>query len=82
MISLQCSWVRRLYDHSFHEWKVIPLKLIEKSFRSHFKFTLIFYSTSLVLMICHLITKTSSVTGKKYSSIKPETPSCTLSQYW
>ena len=31
-ISLQCSWVRNLYDDSFHEWKVIPLKLIKKSF--------------------------------------------------
>ena len=26
IIRLQCSWVRRLYDDSFHEWKVIPLK--------------------------------------------------------
>ena len=25
IISLQCSWVRKLYDDSFHEWKVIPL---------------------------------------------------------
>ena len=24
---LHCSWVRRLYDNSFHEWKVMPLKL-------------------------------------------------------
>ena len=24
--NLQCSWVRRLYDDSFHEWKVITLK--------------------------------------------------------
>ena len=30
IISLQCSWVRRLYDDSFHEWKLIPLKLIKK----------------------------------------------------
>ena len=36
-ISLQCSWVRRLYDDSFHEWKVILLKLTKKSFESHFK---------------------------------------------
>ena len=28
IIRLQCSWVRRLYDDSFHEWKVMPLKLI------------------------------------------------------
>ena len=38
IISLQCSLVRRLYDDSFHEWKVIPLKLIKKAFGSHFKF--------------------------------------------
>ena len=30
IISLQCSLVRRLYDDSFHEWKLIPLKLIKK----------------------------------------------------
>ena len=26
-ISLQCSWVSRLHDNSFHKWKVILLKL-------------------------------------------------------
>ena len=40
IIRPQCSWVRRLYDDSFHEWKVISLKLIKKSFGSHFKFHL------------------------------------------
>ena len=25
IIFLQCSWIRRLYDNSFHEWKLIPL---------------------------------------------------------
>ena len=24
-IALQCSWIRRLYDDSFHECKLIPL---------------------------------------------------------
>ena len=38
IISLQCSWVKRLYDDFFHEWRVIPLKLIKKSFGPHFKF--------------------------------------------
>ena len=32
VIALQCSWIRRLYDRSFHEWKLTPLYLIEKSF--------------------------------------------------
>ena len=38
IISLQCSWVRRLYEDSFHEWKITLLKLIKKFFGSHFKF--------------------------------------------
>ena len=35
IIALQCSWIRRLYDNSFHEWKLIPLYLIKKSFDTH-----------------------------------------------
>ena len=35
-IALQCSWIRRLYDNSFHEWKLIPLYLIEKSLGTSF----------------------------------------------
>ena len=34
----QCSWIRRLYDNSFHEWKLIPQCLIGKSFGTLFKF--------------------------------------------
>ena len=37
-IAVQCSWIRRLYDNPFHEWKLILLYLIEKSFSSLFKF--------------------------------------------
>ena len=37
--SLQWSWIKRLYDVSFHEWKLIPLKLIKKSFGDGLKFT-------------------------------------------
>ena len=38
IIALQCSWIRRLYDNSFHEWKLTPLYLIEKLFGISFKF--------------------------------------------
>ena len=38
IIALQCSWIRRLYDDSFHEWKLIPQYLTEKSFGTSFKF--------------------------------------------
>ena len=27
-VSLQCSWVKKLYDDCFHEWKIIPLHLL------------------------------------------------------
>ena len=38
IIALQCYWIRRLYDDSFHEWKLTPLYLNEKSFGTSFKF--------------------------------------------
>ena len=36
--SLQCSWIKRLYDDKFHEWKLIPLHLIQSTFGINFKF--------------------------------------------
>ena len=38
MISLRCLWVKRLYDESFHEWKVIPNYLITKALGDNFLF--------------------------------------------
>ena len=38
VISLQCSWIKRLYDDSFHEWKMLPLHLISKTFAKSFIF--------------------------------------------
>ena len=38
IISLHCSWIKRLYDESFHEWKIIPSYLIKTIFCENFKF--------------------------------------------
>ena len=38
VLSRQSSWIRRIYDNLFHEWKLIPLFLIKRSFGSSFKF--------------------------------------------
>jgi len=38
IVSLQCSWVQKLFDKNFHEWKVIPLYLIELNLGKHFRF--------------------------------------------
>ena len=34
--SLQCSLIKRLYDNSFHAWKVIPLFLIKNYLGKNF----------------------------------------------
>ena len=36
--SLQCSWVKRLYDDSFYAWKVIPLFFIKNCLGKNFVF--------------------------------------------
>ena len=37
-VSLQCSWVKILYDDCFHAWMLIPLHLLNKYFDLSFKF--------------------------------------------
>ena len=36
--NMQCSWVKRLFEDNFHDWKVIPLFLIGKYLCKNFKF--------------------------------------------
>ena len=36
--SIQCSWVKRLSEDDFHDWKVIPLFLIGKHLSMNIKF--------------------------------------------
>ena len=38
IISLQCSWIKRLFDDNYHEWKVIPSHLTNKYLGKDFKF--------------------------------------------
>ena len=37
LISLQCSWHRKLCNENFHEWKIIPSHLMNKYFGKSFK---------------------------------------------
>ena len=39
--SLQSSWIKRLFDGTFHDWKILPLHIIHKSLEksSHFILT-------------------------------------------
>ena len=38
IISLQCLWLKKLFDEFFHEWNVIPLFYIKKAFSNNFDF--------------------------------------------
>jgi len=38
IVSLQCSWIKRLFDNSFHQWKIIPLTLMDKYIGKNLKF--------------------------------------------
>ena len=73
--------MRRLYNNSFHEWKVIPLKLVIESFGSHFKFhsNLLFNISCINDFPSFYLDIFSN--WKKYFSTNPETRSCILSQY-
>ena len=51
VISLQCSWVKKLYDENFHELKVISLHLICITFDQNFKFhSNLSYDTKLLII--------------------------------
>ena len=41
VVSLQRSWIKRLYDNSWHNWKVIPLYMIIQKLGKSFYFILI-----------------------------------------
>ena len=36
--SLQSSWIKRLFDENFHDWKILPLHIIHKSLGKTFVF--------------------------------------------
>ena len=36
--SLQSSWIERLFDENFHDWKILPLHIIHKSLGKKFVF--------------------------------------------
>ena len=79
-LKCRCSCVKRLYDDSFHEWKIIPLRLIKNVFANSFSF----YS-NLKFKRHHVKSfpdcyRDILLNRKRYLSQKPGVPSCILSQ--
>ena len=81
IVSLQCFWIRRLYDNCFHKWKLIKLHLITMSFRSNFRLgsNIFLKKASLkkLLPFCRDI----FINQKAHVSSSPETPGCIISQF-
>ena len=80
MISVQWLWVRRLYDDTFQEWAIIPLRFIKNTFGNSFRF-----NSFLVFKRHHVKSfpdyyRYILLNWKRYFSEKLELPSCILSQ--
>ena len=80
-VSLQCSWVKKLYDYCFHEWKLIPLHLLIKCFGPSFKFHSNIHFESKLLKKFPSFYKQILMNWKKYFIASPITSSGVLSQF-
>ena len=81
VISLQCSWVKKLYDGNDHDWKVIPLYLINRYFGKNFRF-----HSNLSLSVCladnfPTFYKQILINWSSYFSSNSEVSSCIQSNF-
>ena len=81
-ISLQCSWIRILYDENFHEWKIIPSYLIKTIFFKNFKFHPCLDPSKRSLKNTPNFYKEMITNWVKCLSYSPSLPSAILSQFW
>ena len=70
-----------LYNNSFHEWKLIPLCVIEKSFGRSFKFHSYLLFKSNETKFFPSFYREIILYWKKHLVMMTEIPSCILSQY-
>ena len=73
VISLQSSWVNKLYDENFHEWKVIPLHLIRITFGQNYDTKLL---TSFPVFYKNIFRYWS-----QHFTVSPDLPPCILSSF-
>ena len=80
--SLQCSWVKKLHDGNFNEWKVIPLHLICITFGQNFKFhSNLSYDTKLPTSFLTFYKNVFCYWSQQFTTVSPELPSCILSTF-
>ena len=64
ILALQCSLIRRLYDNSFHEWKLILLYFIENRLADHLNFIQIYYLRVIKQSFSHFSIENFFCAGK------------------
>ena len=81
IISLQCSWVKKLFDGNHHDWKIIPLFLINKYFGKNFHFhPNLSFNLSLVDSFPEFY-KQKLINWSNYFASNFEVPSCIQSNF-
>ena len=81
VISLQSSWVKKLYDENFHEWKIIPLHLIRITFGQNFKFhSNLSYDTKLLTSFPVFYENLFRYWSQHFT-VSPDLPPCILSSF-
>ena len=81
IVSLQCSWVKRLYDENFHQWKIIPNNFIKNYLGINFRFH---SNVSIKKSIVQKFPKYYQdiiIAWSKNLSTEPKVPSSILSQF-
>ena len=79
--SLQCSWVKKLYDEHFHEWKIIPFHLIHITLGQNLKFhSNLSYDTKLPTNF-HVFYKNIFRYWRQYFTVSSDLHSCILSSF-
>ena len=81
IISLQCSWLPKLCDENFHEWKVIPSHLINKYFGKSFRFYSCFSFDCKLLIKFPKFSKNIFFQWIRSYSAFSELPSCIMSNF-
>ena len=81
IVSLKCSWIKRLCDENYHEWKLIPMHYLKKYLGKEFKFHSNMKIPKNILELFPIFYKEILDNWGKIYSQEPTVPSTIASQY-
>ena len=76
--SLQCSWVKKLSDENFHDWKLVPMHFINNAFGKNFIFHC---NLSFKTSVLHQFSTFYANILQSWKRNISYTPSCIRSQF-